>query len=173
MPPMHKRLPRFMLRRGAQHIAVRFPMPSWMRRAWSGARLFGMSGSRKRAVPFLWRGMAALSDFVTSSRRGTRMPAKWSERLQRFMFFASTGGKEQVGHFAIALWPKRGGEVSRWSRFGFWHRMVARGIFTKRWVSVLTEPRRPRRRQMGASCTRFVSADEWPNTALEPTPAAP
>jgi hypothetical protein len=37
----------------------------------------------------------------------------------------------------------------------------------------LTELRRQRRRQMGASYMKFDSEDEWPNTALEPTPTAP
>src|ERR1022692_4932462 len=139
MQAMRKRLPRFMLRRGAQHIAVRFQMSSWMRRTWSGVRHFGVSVSCKRKIPFLWQRMAALLDFVTSFHRGTRMLAQRSGRLQRFTFFPSIGGREQVGHFVIALCPKPSGEVTRWSRFGFWHRIAVRGAFTKRWDLVLME----------------------------------
>jgi|SRR5665213_477871 len=169
MPPMHKGLPKFMSRHGAQHIGGRFQMLSWRRRAWSVARGFGVSDLRKREVQLLWQRMTALSDFVISFHRVTKMPAKWSARLQRFMFSASIGGRERVGHFAIALCPKPGGEVTSWSRFGCWHRIAVRGVFTKRWDLVLMESQRRRRHQMRANYMRLDFTDGWPNKSPEPT----
>ncbi len=163
-----------MSRHGARLIAVRFRTPFWTRRVWSGAQHFGVNGLHKPEFQFLWQRTTVSLDFATLSPQGTRtLTPKWLVRLRQFMFCPSIAAREQAGCFAIALWPKPG-SVAMWlSRFGFWHRMVAQDVFMKRWGSALTKLQRRKKRQMEASCMRFVFADEWLNTSLMPAGVGP